>query len=500
MRKYGLRTGALLLCMLFMICAGAFAHGNILQNPEISVAEGAAQGWTADAWDVSRSVMEADAAGMDGNGALYISSATENDARFVQTVSVDPDTDYRLACYVKADCSEGGAGANISVGNSFARSDGVFDTQGEWVLVEMYGKTGPDQTEMDIYLRLGGYSAVSTGEAWFDCVTVEHAHDVPEGAFVQDLSPFNTQVSAQEYAAEEEKDTKQAGGTLGLVTVAVLFALASAVCYVRFSKSVRGEMAQDSSAHGYGLWILLFAGLAVRLITAANIRGFETDINCFLAWSGRVVQTGFGGFYSPDSFCDYMPGYIYVLWIVGLLRTLLGQTGGSDLAVLIVKLPNIAADLIACAMLWRFAKKKISVRGAWLITALYAFNPAVVLDSAGWGQSDGLLSMLLIAALIFAADKKWVKCLAVYALAVLAKPQALLFAPLGVLVLLVELARSRDKKHDALTMLGGLLLAVGMWIGLSMPISRSPKPHIPRLCHLFFPTQIITGSITPKKS
>ena len=66
-----MRTAALIMCMLMLCGAAALAHGNILHNPEITVAEGTAEGWSADAWDASRSVLDADAAGMDGNGGLH---------------------------------------------------------------------------------------------------------------------------------------------------------------------------------------------------------------------------------------------------------------------------------------------------------------------------------------------------------------------------------------------------------------------------------------------
>lgn len=463
-----LRILCALVCMLFCACESALALENLLRNPEIAVADGTASGWESGAWDESRSFLETDNDGMDGNGGFYIVNLVENDARFMQTVAVEPETVYHLSCYVKAEGCEGGAGANISVANAFSYSDGVYDTQGEWVLTEMYGITGKGQTELTVYLRLGGYSATTVGEAWFDNVTLEKIETVPADVNVQPL--YSTVTSQQQ---EKPAISAEAKSTAVLACTAVVFALAGGLCYVFGSRSVHGGLDNRGKTSSNRIWVLLAAALMTRIVLALFVRGFDTDINCFLAWSSRVYQTGFGNFYTQETFCDYPPGYIAVLWLVGALRALFGQMDGGVFAVLLVKLPNIFADVLACLLLYRFAESRISERGAIVLTSLYALNPAVILDSAGWGQTDGLLSLLLIGALVLASSGKWMRCLAVYALAVLVKPQALLFAPLGIMVLGIEFARSEDKPRTAKHMLGGIALALAIWVGLSMPFAIS---------------------------
>jgi len=120
-------------------------------------------------------------------------------------------------------------------------------------------------------------------------------------------------------------------------------------------------------------------------------------------------------------------------------------------------------------------KKEHSGRIALLFAAVYALNPAVVLDSAGWGQTDGLLSLLIALSLAFAGQKKWTRCLAVFAVAVLMKPQALLFAPLGVFVLAVEIVRSEDRGRALAHAAAGVGAALLIWIGFSMPFAVFQK-------------------------
>ena len=44
---------------------------------------------------------------------------------------------------------------------------------GEWVDVEIYAQTGADQTELTLYVRLGGYGGESTGVAEFTGLSFE---------------------------------------------------------------------------------------------------------------------------------------------------------------------------------------------------------------------------------------------------------------------------------------------------------------------------------------
>ena len=63
-----------------------------------------------------------------GNSA-HIQNFSLNDARFAQTVAVEPDTLYRITCVCRASgIGDAGAGATISIENTFSYSNAVRDT------------------------------------------------------------------------------------------------------------------------------------------------------------------------------------------------------------------------------------------------------------------------------------------------------------------------------------------------------------------------------------
>ncbi len=170
--------------------------------------------------------------------------------------------------------------------------------------------------------------------------------------------------------------------------------------------------------------------LFVRLFLAITTKGFDTDISCFYSWATRVFEGGFSAFYSPDVFTDYPPGYIYVLYVLGAIFHYCKITYLSPAMLILIKLPNILCDIMAGALIYRIGSKKVSKGTALFLSAIYLFNPAVLINSAVWGQVDSLLVMCVMLLCLFLMEGKVVPACFIFALGLLHKPQMLVFAPL----------------------------------------------------------------------
>ena len=70
-----------------------------------------------------------------------------------------------------------------------------------------------------------------------------------------------------------------------------------------------------------GILVLLALGLTFRLIIAYLLpgSGFKNDIGAFQFWANELADHGLYGFYGRGFFIDYSPGYLYVLWLVGVV-------------------------------------------------------------------------------------------------------------------------------------------------------------------------------------
>ncbi|MEO8572149.1 MAG: phospholipid carrier-dependent glycosyltransferase, partial [Chloroflexota bacterium] len=94
-----------------------------------------------------------------------------------------------------------------------------------------------------------------------------------------------------------------------------------------------------------------------------------------------------------DFFHDYTPGYLYILWLLGVVGGALGGVG-----VALVKVPAILADLAIGWLVWSMLLELGARRKLALAAALVAVvNPISWFDSVVWGQVDavGVVFLLL---------------------------------------------------------------------------------------------------------
>ena len=92
------------------------------------------------------------------------------------------------------------------------------------------------------------------------------------------------------------------------------------------------------------IFAVFFAAFAVRLILAMKCRGFSTDISCFYCWAERAYKSGLTNFYSPEYFSDYPPGYIYILYLIGMAMSVFKLTYLTPATLLALKLPAVLCD------------------------------------------------------------------------------------------------------------------------------------------------------------
>ena len=193
--------------------------------------------------------------------------------------------------------------------------------------------------------------------------------------------------------------------------------------------SIGPASTEQSRPSTINIFLLIFIALILRLVCAFLSDGFSNDTACFAAWADRIFQLGPAGFYSPDVFTDYPPGYMYLLYPIGALRSLFQVPYYSKLHLVLIKLPPILCDLGCGWLLYREAGKKCSASQAVVLCAAYLFNPAIVLNSSLWGQVDAVFMLPILCMFLALKREKMVPAYIFFAVAFLIKPQALFLAP-----------------------------------------------------------------------
>ena len=448
---------------------------NLLQDSGFTQAAAGSGAWYQDAY-VSRSTYTAYdfVTEEDGSVTAHITNMQANDARFAQIVDVRPDSLYCLEGDIRASAA-GGLGANLSVEGPYVFSECLYD-QPEWTHVKLYGRTASDQYTVTVFARLGGYSGEATGEAWFRDVKLTEVDSVPDGYRAYDWY----RESAPAYEEEEEESDYE---TNSLVVHVVLMALAlgiyGAMIWYALRRADRSKPLETGS-----LWVFaLFAtGLFIRLLIAVTMHGYNVDVGDFTAWATDVAARGPGVFYRLDLepavrremyICDYPPGYILVLGLIGLL----GQWSDVGVTEFMIKIPPIVADMLMAWLIHR-ALLPVDKKGrhtghtvfSLCVTALILFNPLMLLTGAGWGQSDSVMMLFLVMTLLFGMKKQWSFALPCYMLAVLMKPQALMFGPLGLVALWLHYREIRKEPALVRAMVRDFLIGFGVMLAAAAAV------------------------------
>ena len=206
--------------------------------------------------------------------------------------------------------------------------------------------------------------------------------------------------------------------------------------------------------------------LAVVFVVAALIRipfdlgrgyegniasyGKQGDIAIYIALAWKTVGHGVHSAYSqiagsPPS--DNPPVLLYPFWFLGwlyekLISPLFGRTrlGDPDMLRFMLRLPGLFADLLAGALIFRALRQRsvISFTAAVCTAAAYLFNPALIFDSAYWGQTAAIHSLFMLLSVIALDRRRYDWAGAAFAAAILTKPQAVAIAPLILLLAVRE--------------------------------------------------------------
>lgn len=201
---------------------------------------------------------------------------------------------------------------------------------------------------------------------------------------------------------------------------------------------VKSKLKKDISVRAF-----VIAGAAafiVRTVLAYYLKGYPSDMSCWIAWGTNVLNNGPGHFYAPSYFCDYPPGYITVLGIFAWFNKIFGLADNGT--QLIFKMPAILADMALMISVFVIGSKRLGKKQSLILGIILMINPLLFINSSAWGQVESVLAVFLILAMYQLYKKNYLLSGVLYILAVLIKPQALMIGP----VFLFAFVASKDWK------------------------------------------------------
>nr|WP_314899527.1 phospholipid carrier-dependent glycosyltransferase [uncultured Deefgea sp.] len=482
MSKFYVRTVWIQCCfailfglLLQLFSANVYAETqNIVRNASAEDASpsGGAAGWTFDHWtqgDPPSTATRDETVFHSGSASLKINLQQGDDGKLMQAIQVKPDTWYRLSSWVKTQGipSDSKVGANISVVDAMEFA-GDIKGDSDWQEIVAWGKTGPEQTEIKVAVRLGFYGSLATGTVWFDDISLSQS-EPPAGAKVISFTP---PAAAPVAAAPSGKASAALVSTLAVSVTLAFLLLAWFVIKQRNTLEQRYGTIIDGITPLTQTWrvfALIAAVVLLKAWGAGTVLGYTQDVGTFSAWAIDMYSRGFAGFYQPGYFADYPPGYITVLWLVGAISNWFGIQYGTPGFLVLLKMPAMLADIAGAFFLLSLARHNTTERALALVAALlWLFNPLAIVTSAFWGQVDSIFTLMLAASFLMLERRRVIFAASLYALAVLFKPQALLVGPIALIALL--------SLRNIPLQLKALGAAIATFVLLSLPFTISREP------------------------
>jgi len=172
------------------------------------------------------------------------------------------------------------------------------------------------------------------------------------------------------------------------------------------------------------LSLILLAGLLLRIFLSTLIT-YEGDFGVWQGWGRALSHDGFSQFYDRN-WCDYMPGYLYILWILNEFHTAMPWLS----VYILFKLPANLSDLGISILIFVALKPIASTRIAMISSLVYFFNPASMSNSTFWGQVDSVHAFPILFSIILGIRKRFVLSGLFAALAFMIKPQSIVLFPI----------------------------------------------------------------------
>jgi len=195
------------------------AGPNLLSNGDFATGSGKSPDhWRTGGWNESPAVTAYDWLHSPGSEPeLAVSNIQPNDARWLQTMTLDAGWYYVGAEVRTEDVPADAAGASVSLDEGSVNSPPLHGTA-EWHWLGLYLKIGARGADIDVALRLGGFGSLNTGRAFFRNARVVKLDALPASAGPAfDLS-----------AVRRASVTPPIGRPWTLVAVFVLLAIAAA--------------------------------------------------------------------------------------------------------------------------------------------------------------------------------------------------------------------------------------------------------------------------------
>lgn len=211
---------------------------------------------------------------------------------------------------------------------------------------------------------------------------------------------------------------------------------------------------------------MLFMALIVKGYIMILDSGHSGDLHYYRTWSSGFLQYGFRNYVDQQlTAIDYPPLYFMILSPFVYFLDNYPSITNFGIDGLFMKAPSLLAELLLSYVFYCYIIKKYKNQLYAYIGAFFLFlHPVILINGAGWGQTDAILSLLFVIVFVWIATaptKKLALAMTLFGVAFMLKPTALLFMPFCGIIILYYLIKQKDIKQVGLGFLGfGIVVTI----------------------------------------
>ena len=229
------------------------------------------------------------------------------------------------------------------------------------------------------------------------------------------------------------------------------------------------------------IFLLAFL-LRLTLTTLAH----HGDLNNNISWGKVAIENGLNGFYGSSDSDDWeysapnqppltilmfagtqiifqavRDAIWYLNWELQVFPSQIVWFWDEKGMDILVKLPSILADLGIGFLIYGYFKDLNKQKLGLKLSALWLFNPVIWYNSAIWGQTDSIVNLLGLMAVLALLEKKLLRFSLFFILSILFKGSLSIFIPV---LILVALKQKHSIKDWFLSVIYSLLTAISISI------------------------------------
>jgi predicted lipid-binding transport protein (Tim44 family) len=133
--------------------------------------------------------------------------------------------------------------------------------------------------------------------------------------------------------------------------------------------------------------------LGIKMVAAPHF-GYQTDLGTYKAWASASPTADQPTSTRPTTSAITRPATSTFSGFLGSIYQGMKINMSGDLSTLIIKMPGLLADLLSTGLLYALLRPRVGrARRGW--SCSLRAEPAVIFNSAIWGQTDSLFTLEL---------------------------------------------------------------------------------------------------------